>query len=120
MPFVQYNCHDLTVLKSTLQVQQRWQQPLANACFCMKQALQAAGYTEAELLGIYLRGSLPQGAAIEHVSDIDLSAYVLSGQSSRPAGLASGREAVLQEQLRCARSAAIADFDFVVKAGVVR
>lgn len=104
----------------TLQVQQRWQQPLASACSCLKQALRAAGYKEAELLGIYLRGSLPQGCAIEHISDIDLMAYVLSGQPSNPARPSNGREEVLQEELRRARSAAIADFEFVVKAGAHR
>lgn len=97
-----------------LQVQQRWEKPLVYACACMKQALQAAGYSQAEQLGFYLRGSLPQGCAVEHVSDIDMSAYVLS----KAEGECDGRETVLQGLLRTARSVAIADFPFVTKAGL--
>eukprot|EP00892_Ulva_mutabilis_P002426 jgi/Ulvmu1/12184/UM085_0048.1 len=99
-----------------MQVQEQWQGPLMHAGNCIKQALHAAGFMESQLLGLYVRGSLPQGRAVEHVSDIDLSAYVLSATTQDDCMYGSQRVA-LAEQLRMARARAVANFDFVVKAG---
>lgn len=89
-----------------------------HACTCMKRALRASGFTESKLLGVYVRGSLPQGCAIEHVSDIDMSAYVLLPQSHSTAGTHKDMGPALAAHVRIARDAAVAKFDFVVKAGV--
>ena len=101
-----------------VQVQKRWHAPLMCACICLKQALQEAGFTESQHLGLYVRGSLPQGCAVEHISDIDLAAYVLLAQSQTGASTHNEAQAALQKHVRIARKRAVADFDFVVKAGV--
>lgn len=106
--------------KGLLQVQQRWKRPLASACAAMEQAVYEAGYLKTNMLGIYLRGSLPQGCAVENVSDIDLCTYLLAPQVPDVNGMHKSKQEKLQELLSSARSTVTAEFEYVAKAGGFR
>lgn len=66
-----------------VQIQPQWEPLVSRAKSGMLSALHKSGVAECDVLGVYLRGSVPQGAAVEYISDLDLSAYILISADRR-------------------------------------
>ena len=45
----------------------------------MLESLHQGGIAAEHVVGVYLSGSVPQGATVQFISDVDLSAYILVG-----------------------------------------
>jgi hypothetical protein len=65
------------MFKSLLQIQPEWQPVVAIAKDCLLSALVNSGVADQDVLGVYLRGSVAQGTAVQHISDLDIYAYIL-------------------------------------------
>lgn len=59
-------------------MQPEWKPVVSSATSSFLRALERSGIGDADVVGVYLRGSVPQGTAVPHISDLDLSAYVLT------------------------------------------
>jgi hypothetical protein len=63
--------------KYLLQIQPEWKPLVASATDGLLSAFARSGVAEQDVLGVYLRGSVPQGTAVQYISDLDISAYIL-------------------------------------------
>lgn len=64
-----------------MQIQPEWAPVVSHATAGLLTALHSSGVAEGDVLGVYLRGSIPQGTAAQNISDVDLSAYILISTS---------------------------------------
>lgn len=59
-------------------MQPEWQPLVDAATVAVRRALDAAAVPSGATVGLYLRGSVPQGTAVATLSDLDLSLYLLA------------------------------------------
>jgi hypothetical protein len=78
-------------------VPERWAPLLAAAADAYRAAASASGLV---LVGVYLRGSLPRGLFIDHVSDVDTFALALTPRSAGADGLPRAQQLLAEEASR--------------------
>ena len=64
-----------------VQIQPEWQLVVDAAKEKVRAELTAARVPDTAVVGLYLRGSVAQGTAVAHLSDVDLSLYLLDSSS---------------------------------------
>lgn len=80
---VYYACRPPTA--SPLQVPASWCEAVQDAAASFSRVLTQSQQRASDLVGIYLRGSLPQGDAVAGLSDCDLFAFLLCDEQDSPA-----------------------------------
>jgi hypothetical protein len=103
-----------------VQIEEPWLSLVHASRAALLRALQDGGVQENHVIGIYLRGSIPQGTAVPYISDVDLSAYYLAEEppdGPRPHGpcLASA----VDSHIIRAKARLQAQHPFCTKIGVI-